>query len=116
MNLQGLSVMLSPLIGEDNVASRQSLNQLLAGRFSSMQIDEAADGEEARRHALSRRFDLIFMDIRLPRKNGVDLTKTMKSIFVDSLICVITNYDILEEREAAFLCGAATAGAFHCIT
>ncbi len=98
--------MLNTLIVEDNAAYRQSLNQLLAGRFPSMQIAEAEDGEEALRHALSRRFDLIFMDIRLPRGNGLDLTKTIKSIFVDSVICVITSYDILEYREAAFRNGA----------
>jgi DNA-binding NarL/FixJ family response regulator len=98
--------MLNTLIVEDNAAYRQSLHQLLAGRFPSMQIAEAADGEEALRHALSRRFDLIFMDIRLPRGNGLDLTKTIKSIFVDSVICVITSHDILEYREAAFRNGA----------
>jgi DNA-binding NarL/FixJ family response regulator len=98
--------MLNTLIVEDNAAYRQSLNQLLAGRFPSMQIAEAADGEEALRHALSRRFDLIFMDIRLPRGNGLDLTKTIKSIFVDAVICVITSHDILEYREVAFRNGA----------
>lgn len=98
--------MLNALIVEDNAVYRQSLHQLLAGRFPSMQIAEAADGEEALRHALSRRFDLIFMDIQLPDGNGLDLTKTMKSIFVDSMICVITSYDILEYREAAFCNGA----------
>jgi len=57
-------------------------------------------------HALSQRFDLIFMDIRLPRGNGLNLTKTIKAIFVDSMVCVITSHDILEYREAAFLNGA----------
>jgi len=98
--------MLNTLIVEDNAAYRQSLNQLLAGRFPSMQIAEAADGEEALRQTLSRRFDLIFMDIRLPRGNGLDLTKAIKTDFVDSMICVITSYDILEYREAAFRNGA----------
>jgi len=98
--------MLNTLIVEDNAAYRQSLNQLLAGRFPSMQIAEAADGEEALHHAFSRRFDLIFMDIRLPRGNGLDLTKTIKSISVDAVICVITSHDILEYREAAFRNGA----------
>jgi len=97
---------MNALIVEDNVTYRQSLRQLLSGRFPSMQIAEAADGEEALRHGLSRRFDLIFMDIRLPDVNGLDLTKTIKTIFVDSVICVITSYDILEYREAAFRNGA----------
>lgn len=98
--------MLSILIVEDNATYRQSLRHLLAGRYPEMLIAEAADAEEALRQALSRRFDLIFMDIRLPHGNGLSLTKTIKTAFADSVICVITSYDILEYREAAFLNGA----------
>lgn len=98
--------MLNILIVEDNAAYRQSLSQLLAGRFPLMRIAEAADGEEALRHALSRCFDLIFMDIRLPRGNGLELTRIMKSSFPDSMFCVITSHGMLEYREAALLNGA----------
>jgi DNA-binding NarL/FixJ family response regulator len=98
--------MLNTLIVEDNVAYRQSLHHLLEGRFPSMQIDEAADGREAMRHAISRHFDLIFMDVRLPQGNGIDLTKAIKMISDDTVICVITSFDILEYREAAFRNGA----------
>jgi DNA-binding NarL/FixJ family response regulator len=98
--------MLSTLIVEDNATYRQSLHHLLEKRFPSMEIAEAADGEDALHQALSRRFDLIFMDIRLPHGNGISLTKTIKTVFVDSLICIITNHSIVEYREAAFQNGA----------
>lgn len=98
--------MLNTLIVEDNDSYRQSLHHLLAGHFPSMQITEAADGEEALRQALSRRFDLVFMDIRLPRGNGLNLTRSIKAVFVDTLICIITSHDILEYREAALRNGA----------
>ena len=98
--------MLSTLIVEDNAAHRQSLHQLLARRFPALHIAEAEDGETALRQALSQRFDLIFMDIRLPRENGLELTRRIKSVFVESVICVLTGYDILEYREAAFRNGA----------
>jgi DNA-binding NarL/FixJ family response regulator len=98
--------MLNTLIVEDNSSYRQSLRQLLAERFPAMQIAEAEDGEEALRQALSMHFDLIFTDIRLPRGNGLDLTRAIKTVLVDSVICVITSHDILEYREAAFHNGA----------
>lgn len=97
---------MNALIVEDNARYRQSLRHLLAGKFPSLQIAEASDSEEALRHGLSRRFDLVFVDIRLPDGNGLELTKTIKSLFVDSMVCVITSYDILEYREAAFHNGA----------
>jgi len=98
--------MLSTLIVEDNLEHRQSLLQLLEEHFPSMQIDEAIDGQEAMHHALARHFDLVFMDIRLPHGNGLDLTKAIKIISADTIVCVITSYDILEYREAAFHNGA----------
>ena len=98
--------MLKVLIVEDNAAYRQSLRQLLAERFPAMQIAEAADARDALRHTLSRRFDLIFMDIRLPRGNGLALTKTIKTVFPAVVICVISSYAILEYREVALRNGA----------
>ena len=105
VDLLGLSIM-NTLIVEDNATYRQSLHQLLAERFPAMLIAEAADGGEALRQGLAQRFDLIFMDIRLPDGSGLDLTKTIKSVSVHSTVCVITGYDILEYREAAFHNGA----------
>lgn len=71
-----------------------------------MRIAEAEDADTAYQQAMTRRFDLIFMDIRLPNGSGLDLTKTIKKIHEEVVICVITGYDILEYREAAFHNGA----------
>jgi DNA-binding NarL/FixJ family response regulator len=98
--------MLNTLIVEDNTAHRQALHHLLESRFPAMRIMEAGDGQAALRQALAQRFDLIFMDIRLPRQNGLDLTRIIKAVFVESVICVLTGYNILEYREAAFRNGA----------
>ncbi|MCI0516681.1 MAG: response regulator transcription factor, partial [Woeseiaceae bacterium] len=98
--------MINVLIAEDNAAYRQSLHQALTGRFPFMQITEAADGADALHQALARQYDLIFMDIRLPQGNGLDLTRAIKAVFVDSIICVITSYDLPEYRDAALRNGA----------
>jgi CheY-like chemotaxis protein len=102
----GAPVMLNVLIVEDNAAYRQSLHHLLAERFPALQVAEAADGQDGLDQALARRYDFIFMDIRLPQGNGLDLTRTIKTVFADSVICVISSYAMLEYREAAFRNGA----------
>src|SRR5512139_1425053 len=94
------------LIAEDNAAYRQSLHRVLAWRFPFMRITEAADGVEALHQALSRQYHLIFMDVRLPQGNGLDLTRAIKAVFGDSKICVITSYDLPEYRDAALRNGA----------
>lgn len=98
--------MINVLIAEDNAAYRQTLHQVLTGRFPFMQITETADGPDALHQALSRHFDLIFMDIRLPQGNGLDLTRAIKAVFADAIICVITSHDLPEYRDAALRNGA----------
>jgi DNA-binding NarL/FixJ family response regulator len=98
--------MLTTLIVEDNAAHRQSLHYLLEHQFPAMRITESEDADAGFRQAMTRRFDLIFMDIRLPGGNGLDLTRIIKTVHRDVVICVITGYDILEYREAALRNGA----------
>ena len=98
--------MLNVLIVEDNAEYRESLHHLLAEHFPSLRITEAADAQAALRQALAPRFDLIFMDIRLPQGNGLDLTGTIKSVCSGSVVCVISSHAVAEYREAAFRNGA----------
>lgn len=94
------------LIAEDNAAYRQSLHQVLTGRFPFMRITETADGADTLHLALSGNYDLLFLDIRLRQGNGLDLTRAIKAVCVNSIICVITSHDLPEYRDAAFRNGA----------
>lgn len=98
--------MLNTLIVEDNAADRHSLHQLLAGHFPSMQIVEAADGEEAMRQVGSRHFDLIFIDVDLQSGHEFILTQAIRTFFADSLICAIAGQEVSEHRNAALRYGA----------
>ena len=44
---------------------------------------------------------IVFMDIRLPGENGLELTKKIKKNYPDVIIVVITSYDLPEYRQAA---------------
>jgi DNA-binding NarL/FixJ family response regulator len=98
--------MFDTLICEDNAGFRNSLRQLLSGHFPFMHITEAADCKDALHHALTQRFDLIFVDVRLPDGSGLELTRRIKAVFADAVICVLTSYDIPEYRAAALQSGA----------
>jgi DNA-binding NarL/FixJ family response regulator len=98
--------MLKTLIAEDNADFRESLREVLARRFPTMVIDEAADGEEALLSGQGHHHDLIFMDINMPGKNGLDVTRILKESDNDAVVCLITNYDLQEYRDAAEDCGA----------
>ena len=93
--------MLRTLIFEDSVFFRQLLKETLHSRFPSMDIAEAENGKEALQKVESLRPHLIFMDIKLPGENGLELTKKIKARYSDISIIILTSYDLLEYREAA---------------
>jgi DNA-binding NarL/FixJ family response regulator len=66
-----------------------------------MEIFEAGDGEEAMHKINSDLPDLIFMDIKLPGENGLELTAKIKAKYPDVIVIILTSYDTPEYREAA---------------
>jgi DNA-binding NarL/FixJ family response regulator len=66
-----------------------------------MEIIEAEDGEEAMQKINGQPPDLIFMDIKLPGENGLELTAKIKAKYPDMVVIILTSYDTPEYREAA---------------
>jgi two-component system response regulator YesN len=98
--------MVKILLVEDNASLRQSLKEILHLQFPSMVIEEAAEGNEALRKVGAFLPDLIFMDIKLPGKSGLYLTKKIKKDHPKIIIVILTCYDSPAYRDAAFECGA----------
>jgi DNA-binding NarL/FixJ family response regulator len=94
------------LIVEDNVTFRQSLKEVLDAEFPSMDIEEAADGTEALQKVGTFDPHLIFMDIKLPGTNGLELTRKIKGDNANVTIIILTSYDLPEYRAAAAEYGA----------
>ncbi len=93
--------MFRTMLVEDNGLFRESLRDSLRLQFPSMEIVEAGNGPEAFDRIDSFSPNLIFMDIRLPGENGLELTKKIKEFYPDIIIIILTNYDLPEYREAA---------------
>jgi DNA-binding NarL/FixJ family response regulator len=93
--------MFRAMLVEDNVIFRESLRDSLQLEFPSMEIAEAGSGVEALKEIDSSSPNLIFMDIRLPGRNGLELTEKIKKLHPDIIIIILTDYDIPEYREAA---------------
>jgi len=94
------------LLVEDNAAFRQTLFDILSAQFPSIVIEEAADGKEAFQKIDSVLPNLIFMDIKLPGENGLQLTQKIKAKHPEVIIIILTSYDLPEYREAAYQYGA----------
>ena len=94
------------LIVEDNSTFRQSLKELLGTRFPTMDVEEAADGEEALQKIADHVPEIVFMDVKLPGENGLQITKKVKAKYPEIIVIILTYYDLPEHREAALQCGA----------
>jgi DNA-binding NarL/FixJ family response regulator len=94
------------LIVEDNAFFLQFLKETMHSRFPSIDIFEAANGDEALQKIKTLSSEAIFVDLRLPGENGLELTKKIKAEHPEIIVVIITNYDLPEYREAAYQCRA----------
>jgi two-component system response regulator YesN len=94
------------LIVEDNDTFRHALRNLLHSRFPAVDLEEAQDGTDVMQKIDEFHPDLIFMDLRLPGESGLELTKQIKDEFPETIIILLTNYDLPEYRAAADESGA----------
>lgn len=98
--------MLRVLIVEDNRIFREAFKKGLHEHFPWMVIEEAAMGEEALQKILVAPPRLIFMDIRMPGINGLELTQKIKRDWPNINIAILTGHDLPEYRQAAIQYGA----------
>ena len=89
------------LIVEDSTLFRQLFRETLHDRFASVEIYEAIDGEGALLQVEALHPNLIFMDIRLPGENGLQLTQKIKARYPEIIVIILTGYDLPEYREAS---------------
>jgi YesN/AraC family two-component response regulator len=98
--------MFKTLIVEDNIPFRQSIREILQTQFPSIAIEEAGDASIALEKVNTFLPHLVFMDIKLPNGNGLELTKKIKKDHPDMSVIILTSYDFLEYRKAAEEYGA----------
>jgi CheY-like chemotaxis protein len=87
------------LVVEDNARSRRLLKVLL--KANGYGVLEAATGEEAMNYLKSQEPDLILMDIQLPKTDGLELIRKIKSEAGtrDIPIVAVTAYAMKGDKE-----------------
>ncbi|WP_247721164.1 response regulator transcription factor [Streptomyces sennicomposti] len=96
------------LIADDDEVTRSGLRTLLAAQPRITVVGEAADGEEAVERARLLRPDVVLMDVRMPRRNGIEATRRLLAECADPpKVVVITTFENDDYVTAALSAGAS---------
>ncbi|CAI9386279.1 response regulator [Microbacterium sp. T2.11-28] len=94
------------LLVDDQELIRVGFRLVLEAEPDLVVVGEAGDGEEALREAVRLHPDVVLMDVRMPRTDGIEATARLRDAVPDSRVIVLTTFDL---DEYAF--GALDAGA-----
>ncbi|MCK9409774.1 MAG: heavy metal response regulator transcription factor [Bacteroidetes bacterium] len=69
-------------------------------------VDEAADGEKGEHHALQKQYDLIILDIMLPKKDGIQVLAALRKVENGTPVLMLTAKGTVEDRVKGLDTGA----------
>lgn len=69
-------------------------------------VDTAQDGQEGLKKALENHYDLILLDVMMPKMNGYDVCKNIRIAKPDIPVLMLTAKGSLEDKTEGFDCGA----------
>jgi DNA-binding NarL/FixJ family response regulator len=81
------------LIADDQDIVRQGLKIIIDHQADMTLVGQAASGDEAVRLAQLHTPDVVLMDIKMPRLNGIDATRAVTRALPRTQVIILTTYD-----------------------
>ena len=98
------------VIADDHLLMREGTRRILEGYPDLKVVGEADDGEKAMDLLRRLRPDIIILDIRMPKLNGVEVVQQMSDCCPDTKVLILTAYD--DDEYIFALMGAGAHGYF----
>ena len=99
--------MITVLLVDDQALVRAGFAMILSAADDLEVVGEAADGAEALAVARRERPDVVLMDIRMPRMDGIEATRAMAALPSPPRVLILTTYSLDEYVYAAIRAGAS---------
>ena len=94
------------LIADDHPIVRDGIRGMFAGDAGFEVLGEAGDGAQAVELARALNPDVILMDLRMPRMDGVTAIKELAKLGIAARVLVLTTYDTDKDVLPAIEAGA----------
>jgi DNA-binding response OmpR family regulator len=92
------------LLVEDSARLRESIT--LGLKKAGYVVDAVTDGEEALWRAKNSAYDLIILDIMIPKIDGLSVLKELRKVGIMSHVLMLTVKDTVEDRVEGLRAGA----------
>jgi DNA-binding response OmpR family regulator len=92
------------LVVDDEPIVCHSLRRILSKQ--SCQVEEAFDVDAALQKMKLSKYDLIFLDLKMPKRSGMEILKNIKENYPDIPVIMITGYASIETAVEATKLGA----------
>lgn len=94
------------LVADDHLVYRIGIRNLLASEPGFEVIGEAPDGMQAIELYRALRPDVLLLDLRMPKKNGIEVVQAIRREDPSARILVVTSYQTEEEVFQVLQAGA----------
>ena len=106
MSMDGDRGPIRVLIVDDDPLVRSALRLMLGGRGDLIVIGEAGDGGEALEAVLAASPDVVLMDVRMPRIDGIEAARRLRELPDSPRLLMLTTFDTDEYVLDALAAGA----------
>ncbi|MFE4517769.1 response regulator [Kitasatospora sp. NPDC056783] len=95
------------LIADDEALLRMAFATVLEAQPDIEPVGEAADGAQAVRLARELRPDVVLMDVRMPRTDGIEATRQVIAVSPRTKVLILTTFDLDAYAFAGLNAGAS---------
>jgi len=92
------------LVVEDDPVVGRALRQGFSE--ADLECEWVRDGEEGLERAKSQQFDVIVLDLLLPRRGGLDVLRELRGAGIQTPVLLLTALGTIDERVAGLTSGA----------